>query len=164
MHVIWKGQFRFQLIAAPVKGEQVSINIDSPKVEIKTGNGPAFLIEGPGEYEVKDIFLQGIFSSSQNTIYTIEAEGIRLCYLGNFDQKELTPNQLDKLGDIDILIVPARMAKIVSQIEPRMVIPMGEGINKFLKEMGRKSVQTQPKLLIKKKDLPEEMKIVALKP
>lgn len=163
MHIIWKGQFRFQLITAPVKGEQVYINIDSPKVELKTGDGP-FFIDGPGEYEIKDIFLQGIPAGPQNTIYTIEAEGIRLCYLGNFDQKELTPDQLDKLGDTDILMVPAQMAKIVSQIEPRIVIPMGEGVNKFLKEMGRKSVQSQPKLLIKKKDLPQEMKIVVLKP
>ena len=164
MHVVWKGHFRFQITVAPLKGEQFSITIDSTKIEVKTGASSLFLIDGPGEYEIKNIFLQGIFASLQNTIYTIEAEGIRLCYLGNFNQKELAPNQVDRIGDVDILIMPAPAVKIISQIEPRIVIPMGEGINKFLKEIGRKSVQSQSKLLIKKKDLPEEMKIIILKP
>ena len=50
-------------------------------------------------------------------------------------------------------------------MEPRIVIPMGEGVSKFLKAMGKKSIQAQPKLLIKKKDLlKEETQIVVLKP
>jgi hypothetical protein len=40
-----------------------------------------------------------------------------------------------------------------------------DGIDKFLKEMGKKSVEAEQKLLIKKKDLPaEDMNIVVLKP
>jgi len=158
MHIIWKGQFHFQIIVSPAKGEQLKINIDGPKVLVGD-----FVIDGPGEYEIKNIFIQGI-PSSGDPIYTIDAEDMRLCYLGDFSQKELVPEQLDKMGDIDILLVSAGVGKIVSQIEPRVVIPMGEGINKFLKEMGRKAISPQPKLLIKKKDLPkEETKIVVLK-
>ncbi len=100
------------------------------------------MIEEPGEYEVKDIFIQGIPSfhdeeegkkRGQNTIYTIEAEGIRLCHLGDLGQKELNSDQLEKIGDIDILMVPVGgvytinskgAAKIISQIEPRLIIPM----------------------------------------
>ena len=160
-----------------------------------TGSGQAtpFLIEGPGEYERKDIFIQGISSfhdekngaeRGMNTIYTLEAEEMRLCHLGDFGEKELSPEQLEKIGDIDILMAPVGgnftidakgAAKIISQIEPRIVIPMHyhlpklsvkiDGIEPFLKEMGRKSAEPQEKLLIKKKDLvAEETKIVVLQP
>lgn len=220
MHIIWHGQACFQIIAARNKGEQVSVAIDpfdetiglkAPSLSAdillithphsdhnnkKAVRGEPFLIEGPGEYEIKEVFIQGISSlhdnkegkeRGQNTIYTLEVEGMQLCHLGDFGQKELTAEQLDKIGDVDILMIPvggiytidARgAAKIISQIEPRIVIPMHyhlpklnppaggrlEGVDKFLKEMGKKSVEPQPKLLIKKKDLPEETKIVVLKP
>ncbi|MDO8559272.1 MAG: lactamase, partial [bacterium] len=65
--------------------------------------------------------------------------------------------------------------KIISQIEPRIVIPMHyslpklkvkiDGLEPFLKEMGQKSAESQPKLLIKKKDLTaEETKVIVLQP
>jgi len=217
MHIIWKGQSCFQVIVSQQKGEQVKIVIDPfseeiglklPKMEAdillvthghydhnntKGVEGSPFLVEWPGEYERKDIFIQGIFSHHDekegkergpNTIYTIEAEEMRLCHLGDFGQQELTPEQLEAIGDIDILMAPVGgfftidakgAAKVISQIEPRIVIPMHyhlpklkikiDGLDKFLKEMGRKSAESQPKLLVKKKDLPEEeTKIVVLTP
>ncbi len=156
-------------------------------------SGEPFIIEGPGEYELKGIFVQGIFSwhdNSQgaergaNTIYTIEAEEMRLCHMGDFGQKELSEEQLEEMGDIDILMMPVggvytvggqEAAKIIAQLEPRIVVPMHyalpglkvklDKVDKFLAEMGAKSVEPQPKLLIKKKDLPqEETKVVVLKP
>lgn len=154
-------------------------------------NSP-FLIEGPGEYELKEVFVQGINSfhdekegkeRGSNTIYSIEAEGMRLCHLGDFGQRELNDEQLEKIGDVDVLFVPVggvytidakAAAKIIAQIEPRIIIPMHyhlpqlkikiEGVDKFLKEMGKKALEPQPKLLLKKKDLPEETKIVVLTP
>lgn len=221
MHIIWHGQACFQNIVSQNKGEQVRIVIDPfseeiglrlPKLEadillithchydhnnVKAVNGHPFLIEGPGEYEIKEIYIEGIAAfhddkngkeRGANTIYTIEAEGMRICHLGDLGQKELTPDQLERVGDVDILMIPVGgvytidgrgATKIISQIEPRIVIPMHyhlpklnppaggklEGVDKFLREMGRKSVEPQPKLLIKKKDLPEEeTKIVVLKP
>lgn len=175
MHIIWHGQTCFQIIASRRRGEQVKIIIDPlRKIEadivlLTQENYPptnAFLIAGPGEYEVKGIFIQGIPTSSNNTIYTIDAEEMRLCHLGNLAQKELTPGELDKMGNIDILLVPASAPKIVSQVEPRIAIPMGEEkIDKFFKAIGQKCVESQDKLLIKKKDLPEgETKFVVLKP
>ena len=217
MHIIWHGQSCFEIAASQKVGEQVIIIIDPfsediglklPKLEadillvthshydhnnVKGVGGSTFLAQGPGEYERKDIFIQGIPSfhdekegkeRGQNTIYIIEAEGMRLCHLGDFGQKELTPEQLEQIGDIDILMVPiggtytidARgAAKIISQIEPRIFIPMHyrlpqlsikiDGLEPFLSEMGRKSAEPQEKLLVKKKDLiAEETKIVVLAP
>jgi L-ascorbate metabolism protein UlaG (beta-lactamase superfamily) len=234
MHVTWYGQSCFQILAARQKGEQVSIVIDpfnetfglkvpnlsadillithqhSDHNNKKAVGGEPFLIEGPGEYEIKEVFIQGIpgfhddcqgAKRGKITVYVIEAEGIRICHLGDLGQKELTSEQLEKIGNIDVLMVPvggtytidARgAAKVISQIEPRIAIPMHyqipklkihpvksreagaakqfngvklEGVDKFLKAIGQKSTEPQPKLLIKKKDLPEgEMRIVVLKP
>lgn len=152
-----------------------------------------FLISDPGEYEVKNVFVQGIPSwhdnsqgkeRGQNIIYTIEAEDLKLCHLGDLGQKELTESQLEQIGDVDVLMIPiggnftisAKEAlKIMSQIEPKITIPMHyalpklktklDELDKFLKQMGIKKIEPFNKLTIKKKDiLPEEAKIVVLKP
>lgn len=160
---------------------------------IKTVSGSPFIISGPGEYEIKGIFIQGIpsfhdkvkgRSRGKNTCYTIEAEEIKLCHLGDLGQSELTEDQLSALGEVDVLMIPVggvytisgeEASKIISQIEPKIVIPMHyalpklkvklEGLEKFLKVMGKKEIEPQNKLSIKKKDLPqEEMEIVVLRP
>ncbi|KKU86417.1 MAG: hypothetical protein A2667_01900 [Candidatus Wildermuthbacteria bacterium RIFCSPHIGHO2_01_FULL_47_27] len=218
MHIVWHGQSCFQVQVLRQKGEQTSLIIDPfseeiglrlPKISAadvvlvthdhsdhnnkKGMGGSPFLIEGPGEYETREIFVEGIPSwhdnanggeRGGNTIYAIEAEDMRLCHLGDLGQKELTENQLERIGEADILMIPvggvytitaSDAVKIIAQIEPRIVIPMHyaipglkvklDGVDKFLKEMGVKSVEPQQKLLIKKKDLPqEETKVMLLKP
>ena len=236
MNIFWHGQSCFQIIASRGKNNQVSIIIDPfdetlglrvPKLEAdillvshnhcdynnvkavspSTGSGQApFLISGPGEYEIKDVFVQGISSfhdssqgkeRGQNTIYTIDSEDFRLCHLGDFGQKELTEEQLEKIGEVDILMIPIggvylpdlpsatrRQAgtisaeealKIMAQIEPKITIPMHyqipklklklDSLDKFLKNLGIKSIESLAKLSIKKKDLSEEeAKIIVLKP
>jgi len=225
MHIIWHGQSCFQILASPHQktngGGQVCIAIDPfdettglkpPSFSAylllithdhrdhnnkKAIKGDPLIVDGPGEYEAKDVYTVGVHSwhdekdgkeRGNNTIYVIEAEDMRVCHLGDFGQKELTAEQLDKIGDVDILMIPVGGAytidakganKVISQIEPRIVIPMHyhipklnppaggklDGVDKFLKEMGKKSVESQQKLLIKKKDLPtEETNIVVLKP
>lgn len=217
MQFFWYGQSCFQILIPKNKGEEISIVIDPfseeiglklPKLEadillvshqhedhnnISGISGDYFLINGPGEYEVKNIFIQGISSfhddsdgkeRGENTIYTIEAEDLKICHLGDFGQKELTQEQLEAIGEIDVLMIPVggvftisakEAAKIMSQLEPKITIPMHywlpklkiklEGLDKFLKIFGIKSLEPTKKLSIKKKDLsPEEAKIVALKP
>ena len=217
MQIIWHGQSCFQIVARREKNNQVSIVIDPfseevglrvPKLEadillithghydhnnIKAVSGGPFLISGPGEYEVKEVYIRGIHSwhdekqgspKSENTIYTIEAEDLKLCHLGDLGQKELTADQLEKIGEIDILMIPvggihtisSREAPgIMAQIEPKIIIPMHyqvpklkiklDGLDKFLKTMGIKSIESLNKLSIKKKELSEEeIKIIVLKP
>ncbi len=148
--------------------------------------GSPFLISFPGEYEVKDVFVQGLTEDHKTTFYFIEAEGIRICHLGKFSQKEMSPDQLESLGDVDILFLPIGggdtieakdAAKIVAQIEPKIVIPMNykipglkdklEGLDEFLKIMGIETKEELAKLSIKQRDLSSEEKkpeIVILSP
>ena len=217
MTIIWHGQSLFEITTSRGKNNQVNIVIDPfsqevglrlPKLEpnivlsthehydhnnVKAVGGNYFLIEGPGEYEIREIFIQGIPAfhddlqgkeRGKTTIFTIEAEELRLCHLGDLGQKELTPDQLEKIGEIDILMIPIggnytisgkEAVKIMSQIEPKIIIPMHyalpklkvklEGVEKFLKTMGIKKIEPVNKLTIKKKELlEEEAKIIALKP
>ena len=235
MQIIWHGQSCFQIITSQGKNNQVSIVIDPffdeiglklPKIEADIllvthhhqdhdntkavqspkGGGNFFLIDGPGEYDVKNVFIGGIrafHDNSQgkttptprppwfppgllgeNTIYTIEAEDLKLCHLGDLGQKELTDEQLEAIGEVDILFIPVggvytvaakEALNIMSQIEPHITIPMHyqipklkvklDGLDKFLKSLGIKSIVPENKLSIKKKDiLLEEAKIIVLKP
>lgn len=217
MQIIWKGQSFFQIISSRGKNSIVNLAIDPfdetsglrvPSLEadillvshqhpdhnnLKAIKGNPFLISGPGEYEKKEVYIQGIDSwhdnsqgkeRGKNTIYTIEAEDLRLCHLGDLGQKELTPEQLEKIGEVDILMIPVggnytidgkEALKIMSQIEPKITIPMHylipklkiklAGVEKFLKMLGVKKIEPLPKLAIKKKDLSEEeAKIIVLKP
>ena len=151
-----------------------------------------FLIQGPGEYEIKEVFIEGIPAfhdalagkeRGKTTIYTIEIEGMKICHLGDLGQKELSDEQSEQIGNVDILMIPIggiytisakEAAKIISQIEPKIVIPMHyqipklkiklEGLDKFLKTMGVKSPEILNKFSIQQKNLPTEgMKIVVLK-
>lgn len=148
------------------------------KVPAKTNS---FVVANPGEYDVKGFFIFGFggfdpsadLGAGGDIAYTIETEGVRLCHLSV--NKELTDAQLENLNSVDILFIDVgssedtneTAAKVVSQIEPRVVIPMGYDPAKkpmtFLKEMGASDTEPQNKLNIKKKDLPqEETKIILL--
>ncbi|MCX6721865.1 MAG: MBL fold metallo-hydrolase [Candidatus Staskawiczbacteria bacterium] len=162
---------------------------------IKDVKGSPFVIQGPGEYEVKGVFVQGITSfhddeggkkKGKNTIYVFEAEEMRFCHLGDLGQKQLTDEQLEKIDRVDVLMIPvgggeghissAEASKIISQIEPKIVIPMHyalpklkfdfDEVSKFLKAMGKNSVTPQDKFIVKTSTLPKEgaMEIVVLQP
>src|SRR3989338_3074571 len=161
--------------------------------EQSSHDGSPFIIDNPGEYEKNGVFVQGIDSfhddvegkeRGRNTIFIIEAEDMRFCHLGDFGQKQLTDEQLDKIGHVDILMIPVggtytisahEATKVIGQIEPKMVIPMHyalpkmktdvEGVDIFLKAMGKKEITAQDKLTIKASLLPKEseMEIVVLK-
>ena len=160
---------------------------------VRAVKGTPLLIDGPGEYEVKEVFIKGIPAfhddkegkeKGDNTIYTIEAEGLRFCHLGDLGQKQLTDEQLEKIDSVDMLMIPvggeytidsAQAQKIIAEIEPKIIIPMHYGlpklkikleeVSKFLKTMGKNSVVPQDKLTVKASALPKDgMEIVVLTP
>ena len=104
----------------------------------------------------------------------VELEEIKAKLSDRFVRRILSEEELEFIGDVDILLVPVggdsvldgeKAAEVVRQIEPRLVIPMQFKIkdlkikrsdeSKFLKEMGGKS-ENENKLKISRKDLPED--------
>ena len=216
MQIIWYGQSCFQIISNQGKNNIVNIVIDPfdkniglnvPRLKaeialishqhndhnnIKAVLGDPFVIDSPGEYEIKDVFIQGLSAFHDNVkgkergeviIYTIELNGISICHLSDLCQNELTVQQLDKIGAVDILMIPVggvytisakEATKIISQIEPKIIIPMHYQIPKlklkldklenFLEVIGKKTIEPQNKLTIKKKDLlGKDKEVVILK-
>jgi len=205
MNIFWHGQTCFTLNFQ--QGKQVVSALFNP-IDANSGLKPvrkepdilllsksngkkdkSFLIDGPGEYEIKDVIINGFYSFKdgkidQNTVYLLEEEGLKICHLGLLKQKELEKEQLDKLSDVDILLLPIggkesieakEAAEIVSEIEPQVTIPMyyqipklKEKLNKledFLKVLGVKSLEPLKKFSVKKKDLlNQDPKIVVLEP
>lgn len=152
--------------------------------------GNPFVITGPGEYEVKEVFVQGVTAfhddeegkkMGENTMYYITAEGLHIAHLGDL-KHSLKEDQLGDMHSIDILFVPVgggdvlnakQAADVVSQFEPRVIIPMHyktdklgkelDGVTPFLKAMGIAESEELPKLKISDRDLPqEETQIIVL--
>lgn len=143
-----------------------------------------------GEYEVGGIVVTGISSFHDNTqgsergkniIYHLMIDGLNIVHLGDLGQSKLTEEQISEIGSIDILLIPVgsiytidakTAAVIVSQLEPKIIIPMHYKIEDlkfeledcagFLKEMGAESVVPLPKLSITKDKLPEEPIVIVL--
>jgi len=208
MNIIWHGQSFFEISTKDIKNEELKIAIDPfdkniglklPKVEAqillithnhsdhsnkKAISGSPFLIESPGEYETKGVYIkgvQGFHDDSQGkekgkvVFYIIEVENIRICHLSDIGQKELTSEQIEQIGNIDILMIPVggvytldakQAANIISQIEPKIVIPMHyqvpnlnlklNSLEQFLKEIGSSNAEPQKKFKVKMSDIPKE--------
>lgn len=158
---------------------------------VESLKGEPTVIRGAGEYEVKKVVVYGVptyHDSSNgsergtNTCYRIDAEDLSVVHLGDLGHP-LTNDQLELLEDVDILLIPVggtytidakQAGQIVSQIEPRIVIPMHyavpglkfelDPVEKFLKEMGAQKAEVIDKLKITKKELMTEgTKVIVLK-
>ncbi len=146
------------------------------------GEREPFVIEGPGEYEVRGVAVRGYASAGMgegaiNTIYSVLFEGMNLCFLGALGAAELPAAAKQELDDIDLLFVPvgsgkagtldyADAYKLAVSLEPKAIIPMyytEQSLKQFLKEAGAEGVKPLERLTVKKKDLQEkEAEVIVL--
>jgi len=155
-----------------------------------------FVIDGPGEYEVRGILLTGVRSYHDknkglergfNTIYVIRLDDISYCHLGDLGH-DLSQSQLEEIGNVDVLFVPvggeetigpAEAVSVISQLEPRLVIPMHYAppqssfarqllpLEGFIHEMGLKDLVSKEKVSVTASSLPgegEEMRVLVMQP
>ena len=94
-----------------------------------------------GKYQIGDIAIDGFLSNhdekngalrGKNIVFTIEADGYKLCHLGDIGEA-CSPEILKNIGKVDVLLIPiggtytidAKGAKkYVDAIAPQLVIPM----------------------------------------
>lgn len=120
----------------------------------------------------------------ENILYKVEAEGISVLHCGDLG---FVPEDsfLDSIGDVDVLLVPtggfftldpSQAAELVKKIEPSIVIPMHFNhsklnqkhfsqlmpVEEFTKKFGVEKPVAVPKLVYKKEEGEEEMKVVVL--
>jgi len=172
------------------RGDIVTISHDHPGHSFAKGvKGDPKIIEGPGEYEIKNVFVTGVPSAHDkkggkergaNTIYVFDLDGLVVCHLGDLGHVP-SQTQIEALGNVNILLVPvggvstisgSEAAEIVSLLEPQIVIPMHyahadlkfklDTPAKFFKEMGIKAPDPVPSLKVTKDSLPGETQVVVL--
>ena len=208
MDITWYGQACFRLrdrgVAVVADPYDKSIGLKLPRLSAdivtishqhrdhncaEAVRGGPFVIDGPGEYEIKGLFVTGIAmwhdnrggaERGANTIYIYEFPDATVCHLGDLGHMP-DQSQVEEMGRVDVLLVPVgskytidgkRAAEVVSLIEPSVVIPMHyalPGLNielgsveSFLREMGTKDAERLGTLSVTGKRLPEETQVVVL--
>jgi L-ascorbate metabolism protein UlaG (beta-lactamase superfamily) len=153
--------------------------------QVAFGEKKPFVITGPGEFEVKGVFVKGLPSESGydgekrvNTIFSVALEGMNICFLGAVNTPELPSETDEAIDDVDVLFVPiggdgvldaVKAYKLAVSIAPKIIIPIHYGdiggkdaLKAFLKEAGE-SPKPEAKLTLKKKDLEgKEAQVVVL--
>lgn len=194
MQITWYGQNCFKLMdqeasiltdpfspsSAGLKNPRLTSDIvvlssaeDDKKIPVET-----FIFFTPGEAEIKNIFLQGITHFDGKTlkpIFKLTVDDLRICFLGEINS-ELLDEELDRLGEVDLLIIPfsekilnsKRAKKIIEMIEPSLIIPScwenRNALTAFIKEVGLKEKEETDKVKIKKKELSsEKTELIVLK-
>jgi len=146
-----------------LKADVVLKTLVAPDVAASvTANEIAF----PGEYEIKDIQVQGWPVSKESTekflktVYLVKWEGLSFVFLGHISGG-LEPEVVEEFSEQDVLFVPVgdhflsdeEAVKFVKKLEPSIVIPsFSKKPDSFLKALGQKT-EIQDKFVFKKKDL-----------
>ncbi len=134
------------------------------------GDQTPLIINGPGDYESKEILIKGIATRTTldskeyiNTIYSVLMEGITICVLGPLGET-LKSGDKGQIESPEILFVslregtlsPAELYKLAVSFEANIIIPVDytqKNLDAFLKEAGTTKPETVDKLTLKKKDI-----------
>jgi L-ascorbate metabolism protein UlaG (beta-lactamase superfamily) len=144
----------------------------------------AFVLDGPGEYEVRDVLVTGVRTyrddsrgadRGKQVAFAIELDGMHTIHLGEIGHL-LTEEKLGDIGPVDIACVPIggslspqKAAELIAQLDPKIVVAMPldespdveEALAKFFHEMGGEPA-IQPKLTVTISGLPAETTTVLL--
>lgn len=209
MEIVWYGHSCFRLktrgaiVVTDPCGKGVGYTIPRMRADIVTISydhpdynncslvqGEPRVINGPGEYEVRGVFVTGIGTPlkkvkgperPRNTLYLFSFDDLTVCHLGSLDHVP-SQGQLQSLSDVDILLIPVGAmttlnangaAEMIGLLEPKIVVPMHyktkavqaklEPVSRFLKEMGLPETSSpRDSLDIDKSGLPSETQVVVL--
>ncbi|HCY17780.1 MAG: Zn-dependent hydrolase of the metallo-beta-lactamase superfamily [Candidatus Nomurabacteria bacterium GW2011_GWF2_35_12] len=149
--------------------------------QLSHGERMPFVINGPGDYEVKKVFIKGTMSNALisgknyiNTIYSFTLDNINIAFLGALSDPEISKEAQEIIDSPDILFIPIggkniskeislldakSAAKLALLFEPKLIIPMSynnDSLKMFLKEMGEEKAEVVDKLTLKLKDLEDK--------
>jgi hypothetical protein len=152
---------------------------------IPTSLESAFVLDGPGEYEVKEVLVTGVRTyrddargteNGKGVSFVVEVDGVHTIHLGEIGHL-LSEEKLGDVGTVDIacvpiggVLTPTKAAALIAQLDPKIVVPMtlcdddadcAEALKKFFHEMGAEPV-SQPKVSVTASSLPSETMTVLL--
>jgi L-ascorbate metabolism protein UlaG (beta-lactamase superfamily) len=152
---------------------------------IPTSLESTFTVDGPGEYEVKDVLITGVRTfrddargerRGRGTAFVVELDGLHTVHLGDVGHL-LSEEELAEIGPVEIACVPVggpltatRTSELIAQLSPKLVVAMpvcaddaecAEALAKFFHEVGGDPTP-QPKLSVTISSLPAETTTVLL--
>ena len=155
------------------------------KTAVPSSLDSTFILDGPGEYEVRHVLLTGVRTfrddtrgarRGRGTAFVVELDGLHTVHLGDVGHL-LTEEELGDIGSVDIACVPVggplsatKTAELVAQLDPKLVIAMpvcvdeaecADALAKFFHEVGGDPTP-QAKLSVSISTLPAETTTVLL--
>ena len=172
----------------------VTISNDHPHHAGVSGiEGKPRVLRGPGEYEIGGALIWGVRTvrknngngvrSPKNTAFVIQLEELTVCHLGDLSDAPLSPEELSRIKDADVLLLPVggnctinatQAAAVVAQVEPKLIVPMHyateetrgfvplDDIDRFCKELGATEAAPRARLSVTPSSLPSEPTVVLL--
>ncbi len=173
----------------------VTISNDHPHHAGVSGiEGKPRVLRGPGEYEIGGALIWGVRTvqrradgnghrSPKNTAFVIQLEELTVCHLGDLSDAPLSAEELSRIKDADVLLVPVggnctinatQAAAVVAQVEPKLIVPMHyateetrgflplDDIDRFCKELGATETTPRQRLSVTPSSLPSEPTVVLL--
>jgi len=171
----------------------VTISNDHPHHAGLSGvDGRPRVLRGPGEYEIGGALIWGVRTvhrkndgapTSKNTAFIIQLEELTFCHLGDLADAPISPEELTRIKDADVLLVPVggnctinatQAAAVVAQVEPKLIVPMHyatdetrgylvlDEVERFCKELGASDAAPRARLSITPTSLPSEPTVVLL--
>lgn len=174
-----------------LRADLVTVSHDLSRHNVDQVKDHDYVISGPGEYEVGDLFVTGIQLHVHdaekdrvldNIAYFFEfSNDLSVLHLGKLRQ---APDQsmIEQLGEVNVLLIPVngggdlpneQLAELISLIEPNLVIPMYRGkkgspggsaiVDGFLKALGTGQMETVDSLRVTMSQLPEQTQVALLR-
>lgn len=158
---------------------------------VSSDTSAQFVVDRPGEYEVSDVSVQAIAARAHidevehksGVVVRLVIDDVKIGILGHI-HPDLSEEQLESLGMIDILIVPVGgngftldgvgALKLIKKIEPKIVIPTNYADSKLkyevppapleesIKNLAMEPAETLEALKIKGRDFGEGTKLIVL--
>jgi len=172
------------------RADIVTLSHDHPgHTNLDLFTAPPKIVNGPGEYEMNDVFITGIrtyhddakgVEHGRNTAYLFELEDLVVCHLGDLGHT-LSEEQIESMSEADIVIIPVgggpilnatKAVEVLGQLDAKIIIPMQyrtavgdserDPLETFLKEMGIQESTPRDKLTIRASDLGDVPQVVVL--
>ena len=170
-----------------VRGKRGASPDSDGRVARPTSLESAFLLDGPGEFEVRHVLISGVRTyrddqkgtlNGPNVTFVYELDGLHAAHLGDIGHP-LSEAMLGEIGAVDVVCVPigghltpARASELVAQLDANLVVPLpvadddAEGareLARFLHEMGvGQAPQPQPRLTVTASSVPQELTLILL--
>ena len=128
--------------AIPDQADIVTVSHDHTDHNYVEGlPGKPQVIKGVGRHEVRRVVVEGVTTyhddvggsqRGNNTIFTFDADGIRMCHLGDLGHV-LRTQEVQQIGQVDVLCIPVggfftigpqEATTVAGQLQPQLIFPM----------------------------------------